>query len=114
MQGIRVNARWYREFFAYDPTADFARIAVPVLAVTGGHDMQVPPQDVEAIGQLVQGQFEGHVVGDLSHLLRPDPRWAGPRGYRRSVRQPVSPAVLAIITRWVADHWGSESKKCLT
>jgi len=58
------------------------------------------------IGRLVAGPFEGHVVDDLSHLLRPDPGWAGPRGYRRAVRQPVSPKVLSIITTWVTDHWG--------
>ena len=101
MQGIRVNARWFREFLAYDPAVDYARITVPVLAITGGHDMQVPPDDVDAIGRLVRGPFEGHVADDLSHLLRPDPRWAGPRGYRRAVRQPVSPKVLSIITSWV-------------
>ena len=67
--------------------------------------MQVPPDDVDAIGRLVQGPFEGHVVDDLSHLLRPDPAWAGPRGYHRSVRQPVSPQVLALITRWVSGHY---------
>ena len=105
MQGIRVNARWYREFLGYDPAADYARITTPVLAITGGHDMQVPPDDVDAIGRLVRGPFEGHVVDDLSHLLRPDPRWAGPRGYRRAVRQPVSPKVLSIITAWVTGRW---------
>lgn len=104
--GIRVNARWYREFLGYDPAPDYARITVPVLAITGGHDMQVPPGDVDAIGRLVRGPFEGHAVDDLSHLLRPDPSWAGPRGYRRAVRQPVSPQVLDIITGWVAKHWG--------
>ena len=106
MQGIRVNARWYREFLGYDPAPSLAHVKVPVLAITGGHDMQVPPDDVDAIGRLVAGPFEGHVVDDLSHLLRPDPGWAGPRGYRRAVRQPVSPKVLSIITTWVTDHWG--------
>jgi uncharacterized protein len=105
MQGIRVNARWYREFLGYDPAPVFARIEVPVLAVTGGHDMQVPPEDIDAIGRLVRGPFEGHVTGDLSHLLRPDPDWTGPRGYRRAVRQPVSPEVLTLVTGWVAGHW---------
>lgn len=106
--GIRVNARWFREFLAYDPSADFARIAVPVLAITGGHDMQVPPDDVAAIGELVRGPFEGHVVDDLSHLLRPDPSWAGPRRYRRAVRQPVSPKVLALITEWASARWAQQ------
>jgi uncharacterized protein len=106
MQGIRVNARWYRDFLAYDPSAALARITVPVLAITGGHDLQVPPEDVDAIGRLVRGPFEGHVLSDLSHLLRPDPDSIGPRGYRRAVRQPVSPEALKIITSWVAGHWG--------
>ena len=106
MQGLRVNARWYREFLGYDPAPYLARVKAPVLAITGGHDMQVPPGDVDAIGRLVAGPFEGHVVDDLSHLLRPDHGWAGPRGYRRAVRQPVSPKVLSIITTWVTDHWG--------
>jgi hypothetical protein len=76
-----------------------------VLAISGGHDVQVPPDDVAAIGRLVQGPFEGHVAGDLSHLLRPDPGSVGPRGYRRAVRQPVSPEVLDLITAWIGQHW---------
>jgi uncharacterized protein len=85
--------------------ATLSRLRVPVLAITGGHDLQVPSADVEATGKLVRGPFEGHVVGDLSHLLRPDPGFAGPRGYRRAARQPVSPEVLTLITDWVARHW---------
>jgi pimeloyl-ACP methyl ester carboxylesterase len=106
IQGTKINARWFRDFAAYDPKPVLARIRVPVLAITGGQDVQVPPDDIEVMGQLVQGPFEGHVVGDLSHLLRPDPDSVGPQGYRRAVRQPVSPEVLDLITRWVARHWG--------
>jgi uncharacterized protein len=105
IQGQRINARWFRDFIRYDPAPVLARITVPVLAITGGHDLQVPPTDVEAIGSLVKGPFEGHIAGDLSHLLRPDPGSAGPRGYRRAVRQPVSPGVLALVTAWVTRHW---------
>jgi uncharacterized protein len=106
IQAQRVNARWFRDFIRYDPAPVLARIAVPVLAITGGHDLQVPPRDVDAIGALVKGPFEGHIVGDLSHLLRPDPDSAGPRGYRAAMRQPVGPEVLALITGWVAGHGG--------
>jgi uncharacterized protein len=106
VQGNKVNARWFRDFVAYDPAEALARVTVPVLAITGENDLQVPPADVDAIGRLVQGQFEGHVVDKLSHLLRADPDCTGPRGYRRAVRQPVSPDVLALVTSWVARHWG--------
>jgi uncharacterized protein len=87
-----------------------AQVRVPVLAITGGQDVQVPPGDVDAIGRLVKGPFEGHVADDLSHLLRPDPDSIGPRGYRRAVRQPVSPEVLAFITGWVTSHWGPSAR----
>jgi uncharacterized protein len=73
VQGMRVNARWVRDFAAYDPGPVVGRITVPVLAITGAEDVQVPPEDVDAIGQLVQGPFDGHVVAVLSHMLRPDP-----------------------------------------
>jgi len=106
IQGTKLNARWIRDFVGYDPAPVLARIQVPVLAITGGHDLQVPPDDVDAIGRLVNGPFEGHDVGDISHLLRPDPDTIGPHGYRRQVRQPVSPEVLELITGWVANHWG--------
>jgi len=105
IQGIRINARWFRDFLAYDPRPAMARIKVPVLAITGGQDAQVPPEDVAAIGRLAQGSFEGHVIGDLSHLFRPDPASAGPRAYRHSVRQPVDAEVLGLITSWITRHW---------
>ena len=105
IQAVRINARWWRDFLAYDPRPALSRITVPVLAITGGQDVQVPPADVAAIGRLVQGPFEGHVAGDLSHLFRPDPASAGPRAYRRSVRQPVDPELLRLIASWITSHW---------
>jgi pimeloyl-ACP methyl ester carboxylesterase len=109
IQGTRVNARWWRDFLAYDPRPALARAKVPVLAITGGQDVQVPPEDVAAIGRLVQGPFEGHVAGDLSHLLRPDPASAGARSYRRAVRQPVDAEVLRLIAGWTTNHWAGSS-----
>ncbi len=62
IQGMRFNARWFRDFLAYDPSPVLARITVPILAITGGQDVQVPPEDVDTVGCLVKGPFEGHVV----------------------------------------------------
>jgi uncharacterized protein len=103
VQGARTNARWLRDFVAYDPVPVLKLVTVPVLAIAGGHDLQVPPDDVEAIGRVVGGPFEGHVVGDLSHLFRPDPGSIGPRRYRQEVRRPVSPEVLGLVTAWAGE-----------
>jgi pimeloyl-ACP methyl ester carboxylesterase len=113
-QGIRINARWWRDFLGYDPRPALARVTVPVLAITGGQDLQVPPEDVAAIGRLVQGPFEGHVTGDLSHLFRPDPASAGPRAYQRAVRQPVDPEIPGLIANWIGAHWAGSPRPLLT
>lgn len=104
--GQRVSAPALRDFVVYDPAPVLARVSVPVLALTGGYDMQMPPDDVEVIGSLVSGPFEGHVLDRLSHLLRPDPRLRGLRGYRRAVSAPIGPQVPALISDWVGRHWG--------
>lgn len=105
LQGTKINARWLREFAAYDPRGALAKITVPVLAITGAQDMQVPAEDVGTMAELVAGPFDGHVVAGLSHLLRSDPDGIGPRGYRKAVHQPVSPDVLTLITDWITGHW---------
>jgi hypothetical protein len=109
IQGFRINARWWRDFLAHDPRPALARITVPVLAITGGQDVQVPPQDVAKIGRLAQRPFEGHVTGNLS-LFRPDPASAGPRAYRRAVREPVDAEVLKLITSWIKTHWAASPR----
>jgi alpha/beta superfamily hydrolase len=111
IQGRKLNARWFRDFAAYDPAPVLAEVTVPVLAITGSHDLQVRPDDVDAMGHLVRGEFSGHVVDGLSHILRPDPDKLGPRAYRRSARQPVSPEVLDLITAWIALHWGAAAPR---
>jgi pimeloyl-ACP methyl ester carboxylesterase len=110
VQGTKVAARWFRDFVRYDPAPALSRISAPVLAITGGHDLQVPPADIEAMGNLVPGPFEGHVAGDLSHMFRPDPACTGPRGYRRASREPMSAAVLSLITGWVTRNWAEVAR----
>ena len=104
VQGKKLNARWLRQFLDYDPVPVFQRIAVPILAMAGGHDLQVPPADAEAIARLVPGPGDARIIGDLSHALRSDPDSLGPRDYRRAVHQPVSSEVLTLITTWIVDH----------
>lgn len=101
IQGRTVNALWQRELLEFDPAPVLARIAVPVLAVTGDKDLQVDPADLEIIRETVTGPVEIHRVKDLTHLLRREPGHAGLAGYRRLVRRPVDDALVTTVASWL-------------
>jgi hypothetical protein len=99
--GQKINARWYREFLAHDPREDLSRVVVPVLAVTGGKDLQVRPSDLDVIAEAVGGPVEVHEVPDLSHILRAQPGKASLSGYKKEIRQPVDARVISLVVAWV-------------
>ncbi|PSK95456.1 hypothetical protein CLV63_115118 [Murinocardiopsis flavida] len=99
--GLPVNARWMREMLRHDTRADLTAVEVPVLAVTGAKDIQVDPADLDEIRRLVPGGAEVHRVPDLTHVLRLDPRPHSVRSYRRLLRDPVDPDLLALVAGWL-------------
>lgn len=98
--GQRLNARWHREFMAYDPRTDLARLAVPVLAVTGGKDLQVRPSDLTRIADAVRGPVEVHEVPDVTHILRRQPGPASLAAYKKEIRQPLDERVVRLVVEW--------------
>ncbi|GAB2844557.1 alpha/beta hydrolase [Actinoallomurus bryophytorum] len=99
---IRVNARWWREQLAYDPRPDLARIAVPVLAITGDKDVQVDPGDLDVIARLVPGGAETQRIPGLTHVLRRTGGRASVLSYRRLLRDPVDDDLLTAVAHWLA------------
>jgi alpha-beta hydrolase superfamily lysophospholipase len=102
VQGRKLNAAWMRQFMAYDPAPDLARVDVPVLAVTGDRDLQVDPDDLDLMRDLVKGPFEAVRPAGVTHLLRAEGKKTGLSGYREQARRPVDPRVTAAVTGWLA------------
>lgn len=98
--GVKVNARWTREFMAYDPREDLRRLTVPVLAITGEKDLQVPVDDLDTIAASVPGEVTTRRVADLTHTLRRQPGTPSLKAYRRELREPVDRAVLTEVVAW--------------
>jgi pimeloyl-ACP methyl ester carboxylesterase len=98
--GARINARWHREFMAHDPRADLRRIAVPVLALTGAKDLQSPPADLETVAELVPAEVTVRRIPDLTHTLRRQPGPPSLSAYKKELRNPVDPEVLATVVDW--------------
>ena len=102
VQGRKINAAWMRQFLAYDPAPDLARVSVPVLAITGDRDLQVDPDDLDRMRDLVQGPFEALRPSGVTHLLRAEGAKRGLSGYKEQARRPVDPRVISAVTGWLA------------
>ncbi|SEJ71778.1 alpha/beta hydrolase [Demequina mangrovi] len=102
IQGARVNARWMREFLAYDPRPALDRLSVPVLALTGEKDVQVDPADLEAI-RAAAPTAETHLVPDVDHILRHEPAAvSNVQRYRKQALQPIAAEVEGRVDAWLA------------
>ncbi|HTP07559.1 MAG TPA: alpha/beta fold hydrolase [Anaerolineae bacterium] len=100
---VKVNAKWLREFLTYTPADDLVNIHVPVLAITGSKDIQVDPAEVAQIELLVPGGFEGHVVPDVTHVLRADMTSGRPsrKTYPEQIKRPVDGRILDLVGAWL-------------
>ena len=102
----RVNAKWFREFLAYDPADDLPKIDVPVLAITGEKDLQVDPADLAVVAELAGGPVETHLVPDLTHSLRRQPGAPSLTRFKQEVREPVDAEVLTTVREWLVRQVG--------
>jgi hypothetical protein len=63
----RINVRWFREFFSFEPLPVFRRVKCPVGIIQGGKDIQVPPEDAETLDKALAES------GNRDHELRSYP-----------------------------------------
>ena len=93
IQGAKINARWMREFIAYDPVPALRSIAVPTLAMTGSKDVQVDPDDIATIAASVarQPKRTSLLTSTTSSATSPG-RCPTCVGTRSRSSQPIDPA----------------------
>jgi hypothetical protein len=100
---------WFRYFLAYDPRPTLRRVKVPVLAVNGGLDLQVPPKEnLAAIEAALRegGNRDVRVVElpGLNHLFQTTTTGA-PSEYG-TIEETMSPAVLNAVSGWILERFG--------
>ena len=65
-----IQAKWIREYDAYDVKNDLPKVQCPVLVITGEKDLLCPPENGETIEKMARGEVEHHVIQDMTHALR--------------------------------------------
>ena len=97
--------RWERYFLAYDPAPTLAKLTVPVLALNGLLDVQVPAtEDLAAARAALKENPNATVIGlpGMNHLLQ-EAKTGAPTEYN-DIEETMSPAALKIIVDWVSMH----------
>lgn len=100
-------APWIMYFLKYDPRPTLRQVHVPVLALDGSLDLQVPPkEDLAEIDAALKaaGNKDYKIVElpGLNHLFQ-TAKTGSPNEYAM-IDETVSPAALALIADWINAH----------
>jgi fermentation-respiration switch protein FrsA (DUF1100 family) len=103
-QVASTTSPWFRFFLSHDPRDDLRRVRVPVLALNGGKDLQVPPaENLAAIRQALDEAGNTHAtileLPRLNHLFQTAGTGA-PAEYAR-IEETFAPAALEAISSWI-------------
>ena len=102
-----LSGPWFRYFLMHDPRPVLRQVQVPVLALNGELDLQVPPaENLAAIeAALREGGNEAFVVRELpglNHLFQTAETGA-PAEYSR-IEETMSPEAMELVAQWILEQ----------
>lgn len=106
-QAQSILGPWFKFFLTYNPEPTLEKVKVPVLAINGSNDLQVPPkQNLPVIEEaLKKGGNKDYKVMELpklNHLFQTS-ETGSPIEYSK-IDETISPEALKIIGDWVLKH----------
>lgn len=105
-----LTSDWMRFFINYDPSPVLARIHVPVLALNGSLDMQVPAEEnLRAIEDALRHNPDVTIVqlDGLNHMFQTAE--TGAIGEIRDLTQTIAPVVLDTVSDWITARFAPPS-----
>jgi pimeloyl-ACP methyl ester carboxylesterase len=99
-----VNTPWFRFFLTYDPYPALSEIKIPVLALNGDKDVQVPAETnltaiENALTEAENKNFKILKLENINHLLQTAN--TGAISEYGEIEETISPKVLEIIKDWI-------------
>jgi hypothetical protein len=98
----RFSSDWFRFFLQYKPATNLARVRVPVLALNGTLDRQVPAdENLAAIEAALAGNPDVTIrkLDGLNHFFQS--ARTGAIGEYADLAETMSPVVLDIVSDWI-------------
>lgn len=106
LQRRQLLSPWFRFFLAHDPATTLRRVTVPVLAIWGAKDLQVPPEQNRppleaALAAAGNERVTTRVLPGLNHLLQ-TAETGLPTEYGR-IEEAMAPEALELISGWIGE-----------
>ncbi len=99
------SSDWFRFFFNYDPAPTLSKVRVPILAIDGSLDLQVPPaEDLAGIKAATSANPDVTTLElpGLNHLFQ-TAKTGAPSEYQ-TLEETFAPAALKVIGDWIEAH----------
>jgi hypothetical protein len=113
-QVASVRSPWFKFFLDYDPAPALAKVQVPVLALFGEKDLQVPADEnrraMEAIfAKSGLKDYRIVVMPGANHLYQQAN--TGSVSEYATLKKEFLPGFLDLLTTWIGEHAGMTAKK---
>ncbi|HEX7069310.1 MAG TPA: alpha/beta fold hydrolase [Rhodothermales bacterium] len=107
-----MSSDWFRWFMTYDPAPTLRKLAVPVLAIIGEKDLQVPAeQNIPALEAALAGSgTDDYLVRELpglNHLFQHAE--TGHISEYSKIEETFAPEALKLIGDWILEHVESQN-----
>ena len=102
----QVSGPWFQYFLRYDPVPNWSRITVPLLAMNGTLDLQVPAEaNLAAIRAATAENPDVTIVElpGLNHLFQH--ATTGSVGEYSDIEETFAPAALDLMSDWIAERF---------
>ncbi len=105
----QVNTKWFRYFLSYDPRTALRQIKIPVLALNGELDFQVPPkQNLPEIAKALKAagnkNFQTVELPKLNHLFQTAK--TGAFSEYSQIEETIAPIALMQMSDWIRKQTG--------
>jgi uncharacterized protein len=106
MQLRQITSPWFIQFVNYDPYPELVKVNVPLLAIIGENDLQVPAREnLDAIEKaLKEGGNENYKIVEmpgLNHLFQRSE--TGAVSEYAKIEETFSPDAMKVIADWILD-----------
>ena len=100
------SSPWIRYFLGYDPVNYLPQITIPILALNGKLDIQVPAQEnLDGLRELLKDNPDATIIElpGLNHMFQH--ATTGAMGEYNDIEETFSPEAMSIIADWINERF---------